>query len=233
MKLLLLSCWLSRLLFIVSTAALVFHPDGLKPRDLTTDTGVSLPSTIPLPSPTVDAKETSALTSPDNPTSTIPPSSTSSDASTPTVLPVIPAPKPSTFYLVVANTGSPFDGSYIFVDMYGPRFPLFGLTDPGPVEDSLFSLNVDGTLFQVGSGLIACYYDSLGGFMFETPNALASSSMIRAACLILSGRLACQNGMTGTFYAFSQTIMAAIPSVKFGLMVPVGAYAVTLLVVAA
>ena len=200
-----------------------------------TDTGILLLSTAPSPYPTVSASSTSVRTGSTYSASTILPSSVSLDATTPTA---VPAPIPSTFYLVVANTGTSFDGEYILIAMDDSRsklyLGLFGLKEPDPAGGSVFNLSTKGTLRQGVSGLVAGYSDLYGGFLFEYPDSLASLSESIATCVIDGGALDCQNQEAGVFYAFPQTVIAGghtIPSVKLGPTVPTGGCQLTLLVV--
>lgn len=223
MKMLLQSCWLSSLLFVVSTAANVYPPAGLKPRYLATGTGISLPSTSSPPYPTGSSYLTSSIL----------PSGVSSTA--------VPAPTPSTFYLVVADTGTPFDGHYIFVGTDTSRDGLYlgiiGSTEPDQYGMSVFSLSANGTLEQDQSTLVAAYFDfdGSGSFIFQYPYAFEALQETAAACEIVGGALVCQNGEAGVFHATPQMFIAeelTTPSLGLSPTAPSGSYEVTLLVVA-
>ena len=235
------SCWFSSLLFIASVTGHAYPPAGLKPRYLANGTGISLPLTTPSPYPTGSANGTAIPTGSIYPTRPILPSGVSSNTSTSTA---IPNPTPSPFYLVVADTGTPFDGDYLFIGMdnersglelllFGPQEPT---SEPSPTAASVFSLSADGILRQDSTGLIASYFDNYGLFVFEYPDALESEGESAATCKIVGGALTCQNGADGVFSALYQAVVDEYhpePSVYLAPTVPAGYSPLTLLVVPA
>lgn len=156
------SCWLTSLLFIASATAhatsltSIYPHADLKRRYLSTGTTVSLPSAATPPYPTGSANGTSV------PTGSIYPSGVSSTAGTSTA---VPAPTPSAFYLVIADTGTPLRRP----------IPLLGLGSRRHLSDkalspfqqrsgSVFSLSANGTLWLDGTGPVASYFTGYPGF---------------------------------------------------------------------
>lgn len=150
---------------------------------------------------------------------------------------------PSAFYLIVADTGTPFDGDYIYVSVDPHEdnlyLPQFGTNEPDPTGVSVFSLSADCTLQQDSSGF-NCELPQRDGCF----GGLVSSSTIRPLstplgrwrrlCEIVDGALTRQNGAMGVFYAYPATVIAGelvIPIVGLGPMAPSGTYQLTSLVV--
>ncbi|CAD6593718.1 MAG: hypothetical protein ASARMPREDX12_007486 [Alectoria sarmentosa] len=195
---LLQSCWLSSLLFIVSATAHAYPPAGLKPRYLVTGTGISLPSTISAPYPTGTVSGASVPTGSSYPTS---PAQTSSSTTTSTAT---PTPSSSEFfYLVAADTGTASDGDYVSIGADDPGLlVLYLASGPDQVASfSTFNINADGTLQNQFSGGIASIFpeDEYQTLMFTNEaNAEANGDTI-SHCEIVGGALTCQTGADTVF----------------------------------
>lgn len=228
---------LSSLLFtILATAHAasltnIYPPADLKRRYLSTGTGVSLPSTATPPYPTGSANGTSVSTGLTYPTSPILPSGTSSSASTSTP---VPPPTIGPFYLVVADTGTPFDGDYLNLGSEpsdnGLNVLVFGSTELVPGGDSVYYLFPDGTFQNDNTGLTASYVNSSASFVFPNPGSPEYAGEAAVTCEYdVGGVLTCQKGV---FYAFPQTVVdgeLTVPFLQLGSMVPTGAFQLTLL----
>ncbi|KAM0795176.1 hypothetical protein BDR22DRAFT_872218 [Usnea florida] len=204
-KMLIQSYWLLSLLFVSSATA---APDKKKTSTI-----------IPLPSST---SVTQVSITPTSSTSTSPPTSTAS-----------PAPISSSFYLVVADTGTPFDGDYLYL---GQAFPgdglfvlLFGSQTPNPDLSQTFRLSNGsyGSLVDNDSGLIADYYDLYGGILFGAYGEKA------VTCELADGVILCQNTAYSGFYAYPSEVVggqSTVPYVELGpVPVPEGSVQITLL----
>lgn len=180
------SCWLAILLFIVSATAHIFPPAGLKPRYLATGTGISLSSTTTPPYPISSANGTSA------PTGSIYPTSTAT-----------PTQPPSDFYLVAADTGTDRDGYYAYIGANDPgELVLYLAAKPEPVASfSTFHLNADGTLLNEFSYGIASVYPGYkyGSLEFHPEAFAESQGYIISYCKIVGGALSCQTGSDTVF----------------------------------
>lgn len=213
--------WLPSLLFILSTTASA----DLKRRD-------SPPSTTTAPYPTANATY-AITTSKDPPSSTLPSDPTTS---TPTT-----TPTSSAFYLVVADTGTPWDGDYLYVaqDFAGDGLYvlLFGDQVPDPYGGSVFFLSdaTYGNLTHVQAGQIATYFDLYGAILFQDPDpfVLSGNGETPVTCELADGAILCQNTAYDSFYAFPPTeVDGAItnPYVELGPdPIPAGSYGLTLL----
>lgn len=206
------SCWLPSLLFIVSATV-----------------SAQLTTTLLYPI----ANGTSIPTSSIDPTSSILPAATTSTAA--------PLPTSSSFYLVVADTGTSLDGDYLSV---GEAFSgdgifvlLFGAKEPDPYEGDIFSLSnaTYGNLIYNPSGNIATYYDLYGGIIFQDPDPAVAESYgdTPATCELADGDILCQNTEYSTFYTYPSTVVDGadtVPYVELGpLPIPSGAVRLNLL----
>ena len=153
--------WLSSLLLIASATAHVHvhAPGGLKPRYLSTGTGLSAPSTGTPPYPTGSTIGTivpTASSYSSNPTSTAAP-------------PAVPT-TPSLFYLVTAGTGTFLDGYHLHHDCcygggsHGTLAILRFTKDAFTIAETIstFSLNVNGTLKNTYGSVGRVEDDSFG-----------------------------------------------------------------------
>ena len=148
-------------------------------------------------------------------------------------------PVSSAIYLVVGNTGTPFDGSYLTVGQAFPEdeldFLLFGDTLPDPSGASVFTVDdVNGTLTQVLSSLIATYIDPAGPIIMAEPDSFADIGLAAAHCGI-ARMVGCQTtGQEATlFYGSVSTLVAGgytTPHVELGPYVPPEEGAVELIV---
>ena len=241
LKMLVQSFWLSSLLCMVSATAHatsltnIHPPADLKRRYLSTGTGVSLPSIATPPYPTGSANATAVPTGSTYPTSSLLPSSASSSATTPTAT-AVPPPTIGPYYLVVAHTGTPFDGDYINLDFEpsdeGLNVLVFGSTELVPGGDSVYYLFSDGTFQNDNTGWTASYVNSSASFVFPNPGSPDYNGETAVTCEYnVGGVLTCQKGV---FYAFPQTVVGGdplprTPFVQLGSTVPIGAYQLTLL----
>ena len=218
------SNWLLSLFFILSATASA----DLKRRD-------SALSTTTAPYPT--ANGTYAITSSIDPTSSILPSvSSDPTSSTPKA-----TPTSSAFYLVVADTGTPWDGDYLYVaqDFAGDGLYvlLFGDKVPDPLGGSVFFLSdaTYGNLTHLQAGYIATYFDLYGAIIFQDPDpfALSLNGETPATCELSDGVVLCQNTAYSAFFAFPQEeVDGALtnPYVELGpFPIPQGSYQLTLL----
>ena len=174
-----------------------YPPIGLKPRYLSTGTGISLPSTSapPYPTGTGTANGTARSTS-----------STSNPAATPT-----PIPPTELFYLVVADSGTALDGNYIQFTGATSQSGLLVLYPRPPPDEPfpslLFNLNEDGTL---GIQEYICLIDSIITYppliLGEAVPSGTSDPFypyVTVYCDVVSGNLACQ--------ADSRTVFSICP----------------------
>ena len=136
-------------------------------------------------------------------------------------------PVSSAIYLVVGNTGTPFDGAYLTVGQAFPEdeldFLLFGDKIPDPSGASVFTVDdVNGTLTHILSGLIATYIDASGPIIMADPGSFADIGLTAAHCGI--GRLAaCDTTEDTIFYGSVSTLVAGgytTPHVELGPYVP-------------
>ena len=182
-----------------------------------------------------DKKKTSSTTSLPSSTSAThisntPLSSTSVNLPTSTAS---PTPISSSFYLVVADTGTPFDGDYLYL---AQAFPgnglfvlLFGAQTPNEDLSQIFSLSnaTYGSLVDNDSGLIADYYDLYGGILFGAYGEKAIT------CELADGVILCQNTVYSSFYAYPSEVVdgqSTVPYVELGpLPVPEGSVELSLL----
>lgn len=155
----------------------------------------------------------------------------------PTTSTAAPHPTSSAFYLVVADTGTPFDGDYLFVGQAfagdGLFVLRFGSQAPDPDLSQIFSLGnaTYGTLIDDASGEIATYYDLYGGIIFDSPGALYGDTPV--TCELADGAILCQNTAYSSFYTYPSTVVngaSTVPYVELGpLPVPSGSVQLTLL----
>ncbi|KAM0803334.1 hypothetical protein BDR22DRAFT_64878 [Usnea florida] len=184
------------------------------------------------------------------PTTAVPPKPTlsiisSRVSSTTSAFTAVPSGVSKEFSLVVANTSTPFDG--LFLDLhYGTVgdevgdlvFSEFKNYVPGGT--TVFILDADGTLQADNSGEGNAYYvrqgsNSSSGFFFQNPPGIPREILV--TCELVGDTfdgdiLTCQNGATGLFFAFPQTVIDGNPTTPFvqlGPTVPYGAYQLTLL----
>lgn len=232
------SSWLTSLLLILlatghATSLTSIHPRAdLTRRYLSTGTGVLLPTTATPPYPTGSANNgTSVPTGSTYTTSPILPSGTSPSASTSTP---VPPPTIGPFYLVVAVTGTPFDGDYLNLDFVpsddGLNVLVFGSTELVPGGDSVYYLFPDGTFQNDNTGWTASYVNSSASFVFPNPGSPEYAGETTVTCEYdVGGVLTCQKGV---FYAFPQTVVdgeLTVPFLQLGSTVPIGACQLTLL----
>lgn len=144
------------------------------------------------------------------------------------------APTPSAFYLVIADTGTPFDGEYLAVATLPDDNSITAAIPVSSEYRSVFSLSADGTLLEEGTGLVASYYSGYpGGFTWSNP-ALEGGDFTAATCDIVGGALTCTFGETGGFFVIPGEVIDYEPfpaQVGFGPTVPAGDYPSTILVV--
>lgn len=213
MKMLVQSCWLLSLLFTVLATA---SADAKK--SSTTASSQPITSTIHLPTSSIKS-ESSILSSTHPTTST-----------------AAPDPTSSAFYLVVKDTGTPFDGDYLYV---GEAFSgdglfvlLFGPQEPDPDLAQIFTLSnaTYGSLTEDASGSVATYYDLYGGLLFETPDPSVPDP---ASCELSDFVILCQNTAYSSFYTYPSTVVdgaSTVPYVELGpLPLPSGSVQLTLL----
>lgn len=218
--------WLSTLLFIALSAALVRLPGGLKPRYLATGTGISQPSATAPPYPTGTANGTALSTGPTTATST----------ATPT--PISPS---ELFNLVVAAAGTPYDGQYLSVGSSTSRNGLLVLyPDDAPnqvARYSTFNVNADGTLQNEFIGGIANIFP--GGDTYNTPffrseAYVEQAGNIKSICGVVGGTLECRTGADTVFFICPPQVISGTltgGTVDVGPMTEPGCTPITLLVV--
>ena len=218
--------WLSSLPIIASANAQAYPPVGLKPRYLATGTGVSLPSTSPPPYPT----DTSTA----NGIATLTGSIVTSTATT------TPIPPSDFFYLVVADTGTSYDGDYLSIgsDTSGASIlVLYPGSEPSEVTSfSTFNINADGTLQNEFVGGIANIFtgSESGTLFFENEASVDESGNTKSICDDIGGTLNCQTGAATVFYICPPEVITGTlvgGTVDVGLTVEPGCTPVTLLVV--
>ena len=152
--------------------------------------------------------------------STAYPTTTSAAASTPSPLPTSDA-----FYLVVADTGTPFDGDYLYLGGANSLNLLnFGGKEPQELDFSVFHLTTDGygSLTYNPSGVIATYYDLYGALVFDGPDPtiLEDEGLTPAICETNDGILFCQNTDYSEFYTFPSTVVDGETTVPYVLLGP-------------
>lgn len=173
------------------------------------------------------------------PASSIDPTSSSLPAAaTPTAAPL---PTSSSFYLVVADTGTSLDGDYLYpgqaFDGDGIYVLLFGAKEPDSYGGDIFSLSnaTYGNLVSNPSGNIATYYDLYGGVIFQDPDpaVLQSYGDTPAPCELADGVILCQNTDYSVFYTYPSTVVDGadtVPYVELGpIPIPSGAVHLNLL----
>lgn len=180
-------CWLSSLPFIASAIAHAYPPAGLRPRYLATGTGISLPSTSAPPYPTGTAVPTGSLT-----TSTATPTST---------------PSSELFYLVVADTGTQYDGNFLSISSESSGTGLSVLYPRAQAPDEVspfytFNTNADGTLQNEFAGEIANIFPggTDGTLFFRDEAYVDAVGNIKTICEVVGGTLTCQTGADTVFF---------------------------------
>lgn len=213
-------CWLSSLPFIASAIAHAYPPAGLRPRSLTTGTGISLPSTSAPPYPTGTAVPTGSIT-----TSTATPTST---------------PSSEFFYLVVADTGTQYDGDFLTISSQSSGTGLLVLYPRAQAPDevtlfSTFNINADGTLQNEFARGIANIFPGTDGTLFFRDEAYVDAAgNIKSICEVVGGTLTCQTGADTVFFICPfQRIAGTLVdgTVNVGPTVRPGCTPITLLVV--
>ena len=164
--------------------------------------------------------------------STAYPTTTSAAASTPS-----PLPTSSSFYLVVADTGTPFDGDYLYIGYAfagdGLNVALFG-KEPQLADGSVFHLSNGsyGSLINNPASTVATYYDLYGGLLFETL-VPGYPSETPVTCELADAVILCQNTDYSTFYTYPSTVEdggTTTPYLELGpLPIPDGAIEIKLL----
>ena len=205
---------LTSLFFIASVTAHAYYPPvGLKPRYLSTGTGISLslptnsangtatvsPGTIYLP-------PSSTPTAPVTPIST--PSSSSSSSTAP---PTSTSPSSSSaFHLIAAGTGTSLDGSYLFVN--GARGAGAGdlqvtvfttqLPPPESLDLATFHHADNGTLVDGSGGAGKAFGAAADNYWFFNRNPiLETAEVFESVCEIMDGvELKCVMGPNTVFY---------------------------------
>ena len=178
-------CWLSSLPFIASAIAHAYPPAGLRPRYLATGTGISLPSTSAAPYPTGTAIPTGSITPTAAPTS---------------------IPSSELLYLVIADTGTEYDGEYLGVNSQYSGTGLLVLYPRKNVNRdppfSVFNINADGTLQNEFSGGIANIFPGStdGTLHFEDVAYVEEVGNIKTICDVVGGTLNCQTGADTVFF---------------------------------
>ena len=186
--------WLTSLLFIASATAHAYPPPGLKPRYLSTGTGISTPY------PTSIANGTAVLTgTTPPPTSTTPSSSTAAS----------PTSTSSDFYLVASGTGTSIDGYYLYVDgRCGPGSPgdldcmVFTYSTEIPLGNTIatFHLTANHTIvpgyFSDGKG----FGDYTYSYWFFNDRIIEHDEVYESVCEIVDGELKCVTGPNTLFY---------------------------------
>ena len=186
--------WLLSLYFLSSAAAHAGLPMGFRPRDLATGTANSS-SSPPYPTGTANGTAT--------PTGSI-------AASTATSTPVLPS---GFFYLVIASTGTPYDGQLLrrtgykaynggvvlYPEVYQPDYYATDI-------QSHFSLLASGALYNAGAQGVA----GIGAFVTYGTLVFAPEEDYeyqppfppgqKSICKIVSGAVTCQTGPATVFY---------------------------------
>ena len=191
--------WVLNLLLITPATAHAGRRMGVKPRDLATGTG-SLPSSISPPYPTGTANGTTNGTA--TPTGSI---ATSTATSTPV--------SPSEFFLlVVASTGTPYDGQYLVREGYRAYTGAIVLYPevyvPGDEDNAQarFSLLADGALYNQQAQGVAGIAPAVssGSLNFYAEDAYEPdppfSQLQKSICEIVGGTVTCQTGPATVFY---------------------------------
>ena len=220
-------CWLSSLPFIASAIAHAYPPEGLRPRYLATGTGISLSSTSAPPYPTGTGIASGTA---------IPTGSTTAPTATSTLI-----PSSEFFYLVVADTGTQYDGDYLSIGSESSGTGLLvlypGAKAPEEVTSfSTFNLNADSTLQNEFDGGIANIFPgSTDGTLFFRDEAYVDAvGNIKTICEDVSGTLTCQTGADTVFFICPfETIAATLigGTVNVGPTVQPGCTPITVLVV--
>lgn len=190
------SFWLTSLFFAASATAHAYPPRGLKPRYLSTGTGISL---SPTAYPTNIANGTTTVSPP--PLSTAASTSTSSAAA--------PTSTSSDFYLVAADTGTYLDGYYLFIG--GNRgvgagdLQIMIFTEELPPEWSLpsatFHLAANNTLVPGYGGDGKSFGISPFNYWFFNKNPILETlEVFESICEIADGELKCVTGPNTVFF---------------------------------
>lgn len=212
--------WLTSLPSIASAIVHALPPAGLRPRYLATGTGISLASTSAPFVSTGTAISTGSIS-----TST-----------------VTPTPIPSTefFYLVVADTGTQYDGDYLSIgsDTVGNGLlVLYPGEGPDQVTSfSTFNINADGTLQNEFVGGIANIFPggTTGTLFFRGETYVDESGNTKTICEVLGRTLTCQTGADTVFFICPPEVISGTlvgGTVDVGQTVTQGCTAITLLVV--
>lgn len=150
-----------------------------------------------------------------------------------------PLPASSAFYLIVADTGTPFDGDYLYVgEAFGGDGLFLLLFGKGPAlgGGSVFHLSNGsyGSLTFDPSGYVATYYDLYGGLLFQDPDpALLEAYGETPATCELGDVILCQNTEYAVFYTFPSTVVdggSTVPYMELGpVPIPTGAIPIRVL----
>ena len=192
------SFWLTSLLFITSVTAHAYPPMGLKPRYLSTGTGIS-PAF-----PTKSANGTAVLTG-----TTYSPPSISTAAPTSTSSAAAPSSTSSDFHLVAAGTGTYLDGYYLIVNgargsgpgdlqvmVFIEELPLTPLVDV-----ATFHLAANGTLVNGYGGEGKAFGFPADNYWFFNRNTILEPyEVFESVCDIVGGELRCATGPNTVFY---------------------------------
>lgn len=138
-----------------------------------------------------------------------------------------PLPTSSSFYLVVGDTSTPWDGEFLHLGLDfsddGITVLLFGPKTPDPYLGDIFGLSngTYGSLTDNKSGLVATYFGLESAIVFQDPDpfVLESYWMIPDTCELADGVVLCQNGAYSVFYAYPQTVVdgaVTVPYVELG-----------------
>ena len=151
-------------------------------------------------STTASAKSTTTLLYPiangtSVPTSSIDPASSVLPSTSTTA----PLPTSSSFYLVVGDTGTLWDGEFLYLGLNfsddGITVLLFGPKTPDPYLGDIFSLSngTYGSLTDNTSGWVATYFDLDSAVVFQDtdPFVLESYGMIPDTCELADGVVLC------------------------------------------
>ena len=151
--------------------------------------------------------------------STAYPTTTSAAASTPSPLPTSDA-----FNLVVADTGTPFDGDYLYLGSANSLLLLMFGKEPQLADNSVFHLSNDyyGSLTHNPSGVIATYYDLYGALVFSGPDPtiLEDEGLTPVTCELNDGIIFCQNTAYSELYTFPSTVDDGETSIPYVLLGP-------------
>ena len=223
--------WLSSLPLIASAIGHAYPPIGLKPRYLATGTGVPLPSTSPPPYPTGTgtANETA-----------VPTGSTAASTATSTSI-----SSSELFFLVVADSGTDLDGSYLQFSgavAFSGALLLYPRAPPlVPYSSVLFNINADSTLgiseyICLILGGVTWPALSLGIDTGPTANDPFNNpyNLLNVICEVVGGKLACEAGGRTVFSICPDTLPSAGftgSNLDIGPTVEPGCTEVTLLVV--